>query len=131
MIFYASAANKKKLAEPGKEIATTAEEKGEKEDTKEQPLGNEGEEEMLKELGDEEEEDEKGKVLPPGGVVVCSEGMATRIHRVIVKSILPQLHKCLTHKVGRRSSGCHGYGHTNVLICDIHLCCHNILEISQ
>ena len=61
---------------------------------------------MLKELGEEEEEEKSsGDELPPGGVVVCTEGMATRIHRVIVKSVLPQLHKCLTHKVWRRGGG--------------------------
>ncbi len=29
----------------------------------------------------------------------CAVGMATRIHRMIVRSILPQLHSSLAHKV--------------------------------
>ena len=30
---------------------------------------------------------------------LCAEGLATRIHRVIVRNIIPQLHACLTQKV--------------------------------
>jgi U3 small nucleolar RNA-associated protein 20 len=31
-------------------------------------------------------------------LVVCNSGLATRIHRTILRSILPQLHRCLTQK---------------------------------
>ena len=41
-----------------------------------------------------------GQLGVRSGKDVCGEGLATRIHRLIVKSILPQLHQCLTQKVG-------------------------------
>lgn len=34
-----------------------------------------------------------------GGNVICSSAAATRIHKTIVTSLLPQLHNILTHKV--------------------------------
>lgn len=112
-----SAAKKQKSIESQKEDLTepTGRDSGKgdtgsgKHGSGEQPMETEGaveEGDMLKELGEEEEEEKSsGDELPPGGVVVCTEGMATRIHRVIVKSVLPQLHKCLTHKVWRRGGG--------------------------
>jgi hypothetical protein len=33
------------------------------------------------------------------GMVICSVGQATRIHCTIMKSIIPNLHRCLTRKV--------------------------------
>lgn len=37
--------------------------------------------------------------VTPGSVTVCPQGLATRVHRIIVTTLLPQLHKCLTEKV--------------------------------
>ena len=61
----------------------------------------------MKESEDKEEEDgavgEEETPLSPAAALslphVCGEGLATRIHRVIVRNIIPQLHACLTQKV--------------------------------
>ena len=49
----------------------------------------------------QDSEQEAAVVTPTvGHVMVCSPSQATRIHRYIIKSFIPQLHKCLTRKVG-------------------------------
>ena len=102
-----TSANKNKSAESKEEPRGQDSDNGKagKLPSGEQSLEAEGaaleEGDMTKELVEEEEESRTDEpVLTPGATVVCTEGMATRIHRVIVKSILPLLHKCLTHKVG-------------------------------
>ena len=62
--------------------------------TEETPM-EEGEE-MEKEEEMEEEEEDKSS----DGFHMCSAGLATRIHNVILRNIIPQLHRCLTQKVG-------------------------------
>ena len=61
-----------------------------------------------KEPGDEEEEEEESAggdvkseqaVSMLGAVTVCSPALATRIHRTLIKVIIPQLHHSLTRKV--------------------------------
>ena len=85
--------SKDKLLEPG------AEDKPE-----DKPLHQGAE----KEPGDEEEEEEESAggdvkseqaVSMLGAVTVCSPALATRIHRTLIKVIIPQLHHSLTRKV--------------------------------
>ena len=100
-----SSANKNKSAELEKEELKGQDSDNGKSGSGEQLSGEQSLEEgdMTRELGEDEGESRGSAdepVLTPGATVVCTEGMATRIHRVIVKSILPLLHKCLTHKVG-------------------------------
>jgi len=57
-------------------------------------------------LGEGEEkvdgDSKEGGVDAPDGaaMVICPPGLATRIHKAITLSILPQLQKCLVQKVG-------------------------------
>ncbi len=45
------------------------------------------------------ETEEPGEQQTAEGKTLCSVGMATRIHKLIVKSLIPTLHKILTFKV--------------------------------
>lgn len=61
---------------------------------------NDGEDEAAE---DEVDKDgvsvDKESPLDESIVEVCAPGLATRIHRIILRSIIPQLHKSLTQKV--------------------------------
>ncbi len=51
----------------------------------------------------QEDSDVEDSEHKPARVVkktLCSAGQATRIHRLIVRSLIPQLHRILTFKVG-------------------------------
>jgi hypothetical protein len=65
------------------------------------------EEEKEEDKEEEEEEEASGPEERSNGMMVCAEKLATRIHRLIVKSIIPQLHGCLTQKVSSIPSDNH------------------------
>ena len=64
--------------------------------------GEENMEDDAMEVDDIEEttpEDIAKKEFTDDGKLICKPALATRIHRNILKGILPKLHKCLTKKV--------------------------------
>ena len=73
-----------------------AQEGGENEFPPDELAAEEGEEMMEMDV---ERVEEKGE--DTNGKVVCTELAATRIHRMISMSLIPQLHKVITQRVGK------------------------------
>ena len=71
-----------------------------KENQQEAPEEVADEEEKMEQDGEDGSEAKPTDVMPADQQLTpCAPSLATRIHRIILRSILPQLHRCLTQKV--------------------------------